>query len=78
MDTLIIDSPILKRVINTVVTRMLKKKYGINPKFTIRNLSITTVTPSTEFAKEDDLMVDLNFTINKEIIEKAVYSLKEK
>lgn len=75
MDTLVIDGPIMKRVINTIVARIIKKKYGIDPRFTLHKLMIHTI--DSTHPVEDMMTVSVKFTINKQVIDMVVNGLKE-
>lgn len=75
MDTLVIDGTIMKRIINTIVARIIKKKYGLDSKFTLHKLMIHTI--DSTHPVEDMMTVSVKFTINKEVIEKIVNGLKE-
>lgn len=72
MDTLIIDGLIMRKVINTAITKLCKKKFGCDPKFSLIELKVDT--PNED---ENMLSVKLRFTIRKSGIGMIIESIKE-
>lgn len=72
MDTLIIDGLIMKKVINTAITKLCKKKFGCDPKFSLIGLKVDTPKDDANM-----LSVDLKFTIRKTGIGLIIESIKE-